>query len=165
MTPTLRALVSTPPALLLALALLLGCQAQPFENGATTDAEYDFASKSTFAFHQVPEKVLNSDNGKILRAAIHESLTRRGWTEVSPEEADLWVSYDIGVFTASAVSWGDQGKLGRGRVVVRAIDPPTHHEVWYGWAEARIKRHPDPERRIREAVEALFEGRVSDARS
>lgn len=146
----------------LALACLVGlhCASQPYKTGATVDSEYDFARVKTFAFAMVPKKALDSDNGKILRAAIGESLLARGFQEVPEAQADIWVSYDIGIFTASAVSWSEHQGPGQGRIIVRAFDPETGREVWYGWAEANLRRQPDPERRIRAAVEALFENRV-----
>jgi hypothetical protein len=148
--------------LLIALVGLgsLHCATKPFATGANADAEYDFSSVKTFAFNKVPKRPLNSDHGKILRAAIDESLKARGFEEVPVDSADLWIAYDIGIFTASSVSWGKQGGPGQGRVIVRAIDPKNDHEVWYGWAEANLRTHPDPEKRIREAVEALFDSRV-----
>ena len=45
---------------------------------------------------------------------------------------------------------------------MRAIDPEQEREVWYGWAEANLRTNPDPERRIRAAVETLFDNRVRD---
>jgi hypothetical protein len=64
------------------------------------------------------------------------------------------------VLSATSVSWASQSTLGQGRIIVRAIEPATQHEVWYGWAEANLRAQPDPERRIREAVAALFQNRV-----
>ncbi len=148
--------------LLIALVGLvsLHCATKPFATGANADAEYDFASVKTFAFAMVPPRPLASANGKILRAAIQEALTQRGFKEVPEAEADIWVAYDVGIFTASSVSWGKQGGPGQGRIVVRAIDPKEKREVWYGWAEANLRSQPDPERRIRAAVEVLFQDRV-----
>jgi hypothetical protein len=148
--------------LLIALVGLgsLHCATRPYATGANADAEYDFASVKTFAFGMVPPRPLNSENGKILRAAIAESLAARGFEEVDEAAADLWIAYDLGIFTASSVNWGKQGGPGQGRIVVRAIDPKEKREVWYGWAEANLRTNPEPERRIRAAVEALFENRV-----
>jgi hypothetical protein len=136
------------------------CATQPFQTGANIDIEYDFSKVNTFAFAQVPKKPLESPHGQILRAALEEALKARGFQMVAEADADLWISYDIGTFSASSVSWGKQSNLGQGRIIARAIDPKTEREVWYGWAEANIRSQPDPERRIREAVAALFEGRV-----
>ena len=136
------------------------CATQPFKTGATADAEYDFASVKTMAFARVPQSALNSANGKILQAAVQESLEARGFSFVTEDAADLWISYDIGIFTASSVSWGKQGGPGQGRIIVRALDPKSGREVWYGWAEANLRANADPERRIRAAVETLFESRV-----
>lgn len=138
----------------------LHCASQPYATGATADAEYDFSQVASFAFAKVPQKAKDSENGKILRAAIGESLLARGFREAPEGDADIWVSYDVGVFTASAVSWSQQQGPGQGRIIVRALDPATGREVWYGWAEANLRRQPDPERRIRAAVEALFQSRV-----
>ena len=150
-------------ALLVALlaASALHCASRPFATGATIDTEYDFTKVNSFAFARVPKRPLNSDHGKILRAAVDEALTTRGFTETTESEADLWISYDIGILSsASSVSWGDQSNLGRGRIIVRAMDPASEREVWYGWAEAHLRAQPDPERRIREALAALFQDRV-----
>ncbi len=138
----------------------LHCTSQPFATGVNSDAEYDFAAVKTLAFAQVPQKTLDSANGKILRAAVEESLTARGFQFVAKDQANLWISYDIGIFTASSVSWGKQGGPGQGRIIVRAIDPKTGREVWYGWAEANLRTQPDPDKRIRQAVEALFDTRI-----
>lgn len=157
MTPTRKGLAIA--TVLIALTAL-HCASTPFKTGSHIDTEYDFSGVDRVAFAQVPNKVMNSDHGKILRAAIEESLKARGFQWVGEGEAQLWISYDIGVFSASAVSWGQQGGPGSGRIIVRAIDPKTSHEVWYGWAQASLRSQPDPERRIREALEALFENRV-----
>lgn len=145
------------------VVLLVGalqCASKPFATGATIDTEYDFSKVHSFAFARVPKKPLNSDHGKILRAALGEALEARGFRKVPEVGADIWISYDLGVLSSSSVSWGDQSTLGRGRIIVRAIDPASEREVWYGWSEARLRAHPDPERRIREAVAALLQGRV-----
>jgi len=146
-------------SVLLALGTL-HCTSSPFATGASIDTEYDFSVVKNLAFAQVPKKTLGSVHGKILRAAVEESLTARGFDFVAEDEAQLWVSYDVGVFLAGDVSWGQQGGPGQGRIIVRAIDPASGREVWYGWAEAHLRSQPDPENRIRKAVEALFEGRV-----
>lgn len=148
---------------LLVAALALGslhCATSPFATGAHADTTYDFASVERLAFNEVPKKVMGSDHGKILRAAIEESLTKRGFQWVGEGEAQLWISYDVGVFHASAVTWGQQGGPGEGRIIVRGIDPASGREVFYGWAEAHLRSHPEPEKNIRRAVEALFDGRV-----
>ena len=140
----------------------LHCAARPYATGAHIDTEYDFSQVQTFAFAMVPKRPLESAHGEILRAALEEALLARGVEQVGEGDADLWISYDIGVLSATSVSWGSQSTLGKGRIVARAIDPATGHEVWYGWAEANLRAQPDPERRIREAVAALFEARVGN---
>jgi hypothetical protein len=146
-------------AVLLALGAL-HCAAQPYATGAHIDTEYDFSRVETFAFAMVPARPLSSPHGQILRAALEEALLERGFEQVAEDDADLWISYDIGVLSATSVSWASQSTLGQGRIIVRALDPATRHEVWYGWAEANLRAQPDPERRIRQAVAALFESRV-----
>jgi hypothetical protein len=148
---------------LLVVLLSLGavhCATQLYKTDASIDTEYDFSTKNSFAFARVPKKPLTSPHGLILRAALEEALKARGFQMVEEADADLWISYDIGTFSVGSVSWGKQNNLGQGRIIVRAIDPASEHEVWYGWAEANLRSQPDPERRIREAVAALFEGRV-----
>ncbi len=138
----------------------LHCAAQPYATGAHIDTEYDFSRVKTFAFAMVPTRPLTSPHGKVLRDALEEALLDRGFEQVAEDDADLWISYDIGVLSATSVSWARQSTLGKGRIIARAIDPATGHEVWYGWAEANLRAQPEPERRIREAVGALFENRV-----
>jgi hypothetical protein len=150
---------STVATILLALAAL-HCQSSPYETGAHIDTEYDFSRVERLAFSKVPAKPLNSEHGKILRAALEESLSARGFQWVAEGEAQLWISYDVGVFSASAISWSEHSGPGEGRIVVRAIDPETSREVWYGWAQANLRAKPDPERRIRAALEALFAERI-----
>jgi hypothetical protein len=157
MNPRARSLAAV--AIGVALATLY-CASSPYATGAHIDTEYDFEAVDRLAFARVPSKPLTSPHGKILRSALEESLTARGFEWVGEDEAQLWISYDVGVFSASSVSWGQQGGPGQGRIVVRAIDPETSREVWYGWAQAHLRSTPDPERRIRAAVEALLEDRV-----
>ncbi len=156
MNPRVRSLAAV--AIGVALATV-HCASSPYATGAHIDTEYDFAAVKRLAFARVPSKPLASPNGKILRSAIEESLMARGFEWVGEDEAQLWISYDVGVFS-STVSWGEQSGLGQGRIVVRAINPKTSREVWYGWAQANLRSTPDPERRIRAAVEALLEDRV-----
>ncbi len=153
-----RTLVALLGALLAAGAL--HCASKPFATGATIDTEYDFANVNTFAFARVPKRPLTSDHGKILRAAVEEALKARGFEEAPEDQADIWIAYDIGILSSSSVSWGAQSTLGQGRIIVRAIDPSSEREVWYGWAEAHLRSQPDPESRIRAAVAALFRDRV-----
>jgi hypothetical protein len=149
----------TLATILLALAAL-HCQSSPYDTGSHIDTEYDFSRVERLAFARVPAKSLNSEHGKILRTALEESLSARGFQWVEESEAQLWISYDVGVFSAGTVSWSEHGGPGEGRIVVRAIDPQTTREVWYGWAEASLRAKPDPERRIRAALEALFADRI-----
>jgi hypothetical protein len=142
------------------IAGALACATVEYPSGANVDTEYDFSKVKTFAFALVPEKPLNSEHGKMLRQAIEQSMIARGFEMTSEGVADLWIAYDIGLISASSVNWGDQSTLGEGRIIVRANDPATRHEVWYGWAEAHIRRDGNPSARIPAAVEALFEGRV-----
>jgi len=147
------------------IAGTLHCATQLYQTGSTVDTQYDFSKVKTFAFAQVPEKPLNSANGKLLRQAIENAMKARGFDETTPGNADLWISYDIGVLSATSVSWGNQSTLGEGRIIVRAIDPASRHEVWYGWAEANLQRVPDPEARIPAAVDTLFQTRVKKLES
>jgi hypothetical protein len=147
-------------AMVLLASGVLHCAAQPYATGAHIDTEYDFSQVRTFAFAMVPKRPLTSPHGEILRAALEEALQERGFEQVAEDEADLWISYDIGVLSAMSVSWASQSTLGQGRIIARAIDPATQHEVWYGWAEANLRAQADPERRVREAVAALFQNRV-----
>ena len=140
-------------------AFALGCASEQYKTGANIDTEYDFTMVDNFAFAMVPSKPMGSNHGKILRQALKEALEVRGFKEVAKAGADLWISYDIGLVSDS-IAWGKQNTLGQGRIIARGIDPASRHEVWYGWAEANLRRQPDAERRIREAVEALFENRV-----
>ncbi len=153
-----RTLVSLAMALFSVGAL--HCATRPYATGAHIDTEYDFSKLDTFAFARVPQKPLHSTHGKMLREALAQALAARGFEQVSESDADLWISYDVGVMSATATSWGSQSTLGKGRIIARAIDPASGHEVWYGWAQANLRAQPDPERRIREAVAALFEDRV-----
>ena len=56
-------------AMVLLASGVLHCAAQPYATGAHIDTEYDFSKVKTFAFALVPQKPLNSDNGKLLRDA------------------------------------------------------------------------------------------------
>ena len=145
----------------LALAGTFACQTKRFRSDASIDSDYDFSKIDTFAVVRVQEKVLASPNGRIAGQAIRESLEKRGYEEVPEDQADVWVSYDLGTFAATRLSWGS-GHRGEGRLIFRVIDPKTGREVYYGWVEGKLRTTPDPENSIRQAVEELLSARVPE---
>ena len=74
--------------------------------GAHIDTEYDFSKAKTFAFALVPQKPLTSEHGKMVRTAIENALTGRGFEMTTQGTADLWISYDLGVLSPQKVAGG-----------------------------------------------------------
>jgi hypothetical protein len=150
------------------LALLLTCTAcstTKFKTGARFDPDYDFESKSTFAFRVVREKVARSPNAKYVEGALRDWLIKRGYEEVPVSSADLLIGYDIGVYSQGMISGFNTSARTEGGITIWVYDGKTNENVWYGWTEGVItpgKGEPEPT--VREAIDTLFKDQIPDAR-
>lgn len=152
-------------ALLLAFSLgTSACTTSRFETSANFDTEYDFPAVETFAFHGQREKASQTGNGQILEMTVRESLLAHGYREVPVEQADVFVHYDYGRYAPAKLSGSNSFAINRGTLTVSVIDPGTLRTVWYGWVETNMRKGDDGEVVIAEAVEALFEGHITNAK-
>lgn len=140
------------------------CTTTRFQTSANFDTEYDFASVETFAFHGQREKIAQSGNGQILEMTLREGLLARDYREVPVDRADVYVHYDYGRYAPAKLSGSNSFAVNRGTLTVSVVDPATMRTVWYGWVETNLRKGDDGEVVIAEAVQALFEGQLPDAR-
>ena len=143
------------------LAMLIGCAPTRFSTGAHADTTYDFASIGSFAFDVARPQVKASANGQILEEALRKALVARGFVERTKADADVLISYDVGAYTAAAVSGANNRLVKRdGGITVWVYDRKTGNQIWYGWSERPLSAADQPEPVINDAVDAIFQGRM-----
>ena len=153
----------------------------------TTDFDrfFRFGSIGTYAWLPDPpghagDPLLHNDliDARV-RAAVDRELRAHGYTRVPVDEADIHVTYYLGLETV--VSWrmvsqsylySSSGFADRhrtethlrqfeqGTLLIDVLDPMRRRLVWRGSAQARVRRNSDPERRnaqIAEAVEQILD--------
>ncbi len=152
-----------PVLLALAFAATASACATQFRSDAHVDATYDFSQVDTFAFSLVRAKVAEFPNAKLLEDSIRNELQARGYQEVPEAEADVLISYDMGVHAAARLSGANKYNLQEGGITVRVMDRETRHTVWYGWSDKTLVSEDTPEVAIPDAVASLFLGRIQDA--
>jgi len=141
-----------------------GCASSRYRTSAHFDTEYDFSKVDSFALQPQRGKSSASPGGPILEESIRRQLTSRGYEEVSVDEADVIIRYDLGRYAPAKLSGANSFARTEGTLMVSVIDPPTGRSVWYGWVETRL-RSDDDEAVIEEALDALFAWRIPDAPS
>lgn len=139
-----------------------GCAHDRFRTQARVDTRYDFDAVKTYAFDVRRKKVADSDQGKMVEQALREGLTKRGYEEVEKDAADVWISFDIGVYSYGGLSGANQNRRQQGDLTVWIFDAKTNTNIWYGWAETPLRSGDKPEPTIRAAVEAIFNRRLPD---
>ena len=75
----------------------------------------------------------------------------------------MWISAEVGVHSPARLSGASRYTTQQGDITVFVKDPPTGKVVWYGWAEKSITESDTPETAIADAVDALFDGRITNA--
>ena len=142
------------------LVVQIGCAFQRFSTDAHFDTSYDFPAVESFAFDVARPKVKESANGKLLEEALRRRLVDRGFVEKTKQDADVLISYDLGVYARAAVSGRSTLAKRDGGINVWVYDRKTGHQVWYGWSERALSADDEPEPFINEAVQAIFENRM-----
>jgi len=165
-----RKRVISPALVIFALLALLGtslitagCAPTRFRTSAHFDTTYDFTSVQTFAFDPRREKTAKSKSGQIMQEAIRKGLTSRGFREVPKGQADVLISYDVGVYASAQLS--GRSNLGKveGGVSIWVYDSKTGKNVWYGWAERIVTDQDTQEAAINDAVTAIFKDQMPNA--
>ncbi len=164
--------------LMLGLALGLGCQSMQ----VTTDFDrfFRFGSIRTYAWLPDPlghagDPLLHNDLiDRRVRAAVNRELVVHGYTRVPVDEADVHVTYYLGLETV--VSWrmvsqsyhySSAGfaerhrtetylrQFEQGTLLIDVLDPSRRRLVWRGTAQARVRRNTDPQQREERIAEAV----------
>jgi hypothetical protein len=151
------------PIVVVALLAAAGCAPKNFNTSAHADTSYDFDAVETYALRPERAKVANNPNSEFVAAGLRAGLNERGYREVSPDEADVLVSWDIGVHAAARVSGNTTMAKREGGLTLWVRDRKTGHQVWYGWAERYLSEQDEPEATIRAAIEAIFEDQLPHA--
>ena len=149
-------------ALVICVSLLplIGCAPTRFSTGAHADTTYDFAAVDSFAFDVARPQVKASANGQILEEALRKALVDRGFVEKTKADADVLISYDVGAYTAAALSGANTMVKRDGGITVWVYDRKTGNQVWYGWSERPLSGADQPEPVINDAVDAIFQNRM-----
>ena len=149
-------------ALVISVSLLVqvGCAPTRFSTGAHADTTYDFAAVDSFAFDVARPQVKASANGQILEEALRKALVDRGFVEKTKADADVLISYDVGAYTAAALSGANTMVKRDGGITVWVYDRKTGNQVWYGWSERPLSGADQPEPVINDAVDAIFQNRM-----
>jgi hypothetical protein len=164
--------------LTLGLALGVGCQSMQ----VTTDFDrfFRFGSARTYAWLPDPsghagDPLLHNDliDGRV-RAAVDRELQTHGYTRVPVDEADIHVTYYLGLETVvswrmvsqsyhySSAGFADRHRtetylrqFEQGTLLIDVLDPSRRRLVWRGTAQARVRRNTDPEQREAQIAEAV----------
>jgi len=149
-------------ALVIGVAFLaqIGCAPKRFSTGAHADTTYDFAAVDSFAFDVARPQVKASANGQILEEALRKALIDRGFEEKTKADADVLISYDVGAYTAAALSGANTMVKRDGGITVWVYDRKTGNQIWYGWSERPLSGADQPEPVINDAVDAIFQNRM-----
>lgn len=139
----MRAVWSLHAALL--LAVLAGC-ASDVSVGTAYDPLTVFARDGGFAWVEgsglIPAELAHLELAELLPAAVETALQRRGWRKVTPEEADLLVSYEVGVNTIVEIASPGSGSSSRSRALgsltVTLLDPESRRHLWVGFVRAQV---------------------------
>jgi hypothetical protein len=161
-------------ALLLAIALA-GCS--NIRTGSEFDYAADFHAYRSYAW--VTEeltligtgsgdpRVRNEQNERLIRAAIDRELAARGYEKVELSEAQLVVTFAVGLREEIRIEGADTTygllaadgpapKYYEGRLTIDLFDRETRRHVWHGWGRESLDRGADPKVVIDEAVTAIM---------
>jgi hypothetical protein len=136
-----------------------GCASERFKTHSRVDTSYDFESIESFAFDVKREKVAKSDAGEVVFEALRKGLVARGFEEVEKDDANVWISFDIGVHAYGGLSGANRRTVQQGDITVWVYDAKTGENIFYGWAETSLRASDQREAIIYEAVEAIFANR------
>lgn len=160
----------TRSAPLLALLASLALPAHAGRYETDHDADVDFSSYETYAWHEVePEdleaRIARSDLVvKRARRVIEEQLGKKGLRPAAPA-ADLDVEFHVLVRDHLDIDSAGSYRRSRellintedtGTVIVDLIDTRSGKLVWRGWVRDLIRDGKTAESRIRRGLERLF---------
>jgi hypothetical protein len=150
---------------MLLLVALAGC-ASDVSTGTAYDPLAVFPRQGTYAWADgsnfISEQVAHLGLAELLPAAVEGALADRGWRKVTPESADLLVSYQVGATVIVQVATPDSEERSRatGSLSVALVDPKNKRRLWVGFIEAEVNPSLSQEERrerLEAALETLFE--------
>lgn len=152
---------------LLGFALLIATGCGP-EVTSETPAGVSFADYKTIGYGGTKAPPPDYERATLEPAAreaaldaAKQTLTAKGWVEVSPEEADVVVYAALGQRTATESYASVTGQnyevlVEKGTIVLDAYDRRTQKPIWKGQVEGTIRPPIDDLVALRKAVEALL---------
>jgi hypothetical protein len=179
MSSATRALVLPSRRRALALvgaALLLSSAACAPKVHAERTANYDFAAATTYAWitedlvlielGEPQPNVRTKDNEQRVRAAVERELAARGLTKVPKEDADLLVSFSVGVRVRYRLEGGQGNAVTgaggpgepqtKGTLNVYLLDGAQQTEVWHGSTSKWLRKSEDPDAVVNQAVAKIM---------
>lgn len=174
----------TLASLLLLAVFAVSCNRYAIRVETDFDWRFRFAGVETYAWlpdppgHAGDPRLHNALVDGRVRAAVNRRLQEDGYRRVPVEEADIHVTYYLGLedrFSWRVVSnsyrYSGAGAFDhhrsethlrqyeRGTLLVDMLDPGRRGLVWRGSAQSRVRRESDPaqrEQQIRDAVEKIL---------
>ena len=179
---------SANATLLSLFALSIGLACSNLEISSDWDTEVDYSKIESYAWIGQGSGVEGVDGtGSLLdgriRRAVQETLSSKGFSEVGRQQADVLVSYHIGIETKLDVQTVHRGygygygRYGRyhgygggyaetrvtqydeGTFLLDLVEPQKMELIWRGSAQSRISTQTSPderEQRVREVVEKVL---------
>ncbi len=181
---------SATVTLLSLFALTIGLACSNLKISSDWDTEVDYSKINSYAWIGLGSGVEGIEGpGSLLdqriRRAVQETLSSKGFSEVDRQQADVLVSYHIGIETKLDVQtvhrgggygyggygryhgYGGRGGFAETRVtqydegtfLLDLIDPQKMELIWRGSAQSRISQQTSPEKReqrVREVVEKVL---------
>lgn len=161
---------------LLGAGLLLSSAACAPTVLAERTANYDFAAATTYAWitddlvlielGDPQPNVRTKDNELLVRAAVERELAARGLTKAPREEAELLVSFSVGVRIRYRVEGGQGNAVTgaggpgepqtKGTLNIYLLDRAQQIEVWHGSTSKWLSKSDDPKAVVDQAVASIM---------
>jgi hypothetical protein len=161
---------------MLGAGLLLSSAACAPKVLAERTASYDFAAATTYAWitedlvlielGDPQPNVRTKDNELLVRAAIERELAARGLTKAPREEADLLVSFSVGVRIRYRLEGGQGNAVTgaggpgepqtKGTLNIYLLDRAQQVEVWHGSTSKWLRKSDDPKTVVDQAVASIM---------
>jgi hypothetical protein len=170
------------------LALTFGLACSNLRLSSDWDVDVDFSKIQTYAWIGQTSGVQgieppNSLLDKRIRKAVHDTLIRKGFREVDRAEADVVVSYHLGIEKKLDVRTLERGygyayrgagryrgyggysdtyvtQYDEGTLLLDLVEPKKMQIVWRGSAQSRISEGTSPgerQQRVREVIDKILE--------
>jgi hypothetical protein len=143
---------------------------------AERTANYDFAAATTYAWitddlvlielGDPQPNVRTKENELLVRAAVERELAARGLTKAPRDEADLLVSFSVGVRARYRLEGGQGNAVTgaggpgepqtKGTLNIYLLDRAQQIEVWHGSTSKWLRKSDDPKAVVDQAVASIM---------